>query len=213
MNIESSRVTLLVLLIVLIGIAPTSLANITDKTIVTKNQNDVAVVDNEANGRLKKCAPFYKDGIIRTLAKNITHITMTDGTQIVLKAHTELQIDMGDKYSDVISMTLFKGSLRTAPGSIDESNGHYRLHTPVGQVISTGSHFEIDIIDDAVYLSVWTGSLDFIATVGEPAVNIRLGEGQRNSQAMIDAKGQLTQLNEDDGGVIESYLSEIDERN
>ncbi|MCJ8274399.1 MAG: FecR family protein, partial [Psychrosphaera sp.] len=132
---------------------------------------------------------------ITTLDNSKTQLRMTDGTMIALKTHSELQIDTGDGYSNVISMTLFKGSLRTVPGSIDTTNGHYRLKTPVGKVISTSAHFEVDIIDDAVYLSVWTGSLDFIATVGKPAVNIRLGEGQRHSQAKINAKGQLTLLN------------------
>ncbi|NQZ08365.1 MAG: FecR domain-containing protein [Algicola sp.] len=173
MNLESNLVTRLVLLFTLTIFASMALAN----------------------NSVKRCRPIFKDGVIKTLAQSKTQLKMTDGTMIALKAHSELQIDMGDGYSNVISMTLFKGSLRTVPGSIDETSGHYRLKTPVGKVISTSAHFEVDIIDDAVFLSVWTGSLDFVATVGKPAVNIRLGEGQGYSHAKIDAKGLLTLLN------------------
>ncbi|NQZ08366.1 MAG: FecR domain-containing protein [Algicola sp.] len=201
MNIESSLATRLVLLITLIVLTPTALAaNIIGKesigkTIIAKGQVYLVGVDSKKTNRLRRRAPIYQGDVITTLDDSKAQLRMTDRTMIALKAHSELHIERHDEHSGVISMTLTKGSLRTVPGSIDTIYGNYQLKTPVGKVISTSGHYEVDIINEDVYLSVWTGTLDFAITVGDTGDNVRLGEGQGHSHAKIDAKGQLTLLN------------------
>lgn len=195
MNIESNLVIRLVLLFTLTAFAPVTLADIIGKTIIAKGQVISVGIDNKKTNHLKRRAPIYQGDVITTLDNSKAQLRMTDGTLIALKAHSELHIEHHDEHSGVITMALVKGSLRTVPGSINTTNGNYQLKTPVGKVISTGGHYEVDIIDEAVYLSVWTGTLDFAISVGEPDVNVRLGEGEGYSHAKINGSGQLTLLN------------------
>ena len=200
MNIEFSLVTRLVLLITLIAFTPTALAASTGKesigkTIIAKGQVYSVGVDSKKTNHLRRRAPILKGDVITTLDDSKAQLRMTDGTMIALKAHSELHIERHDEYSGVISMTLAKGRLRTVTGSIETIYGNYQLKTPVGNVISTGGHYEVDIINEDVYLSVWTGTLDFTITVGDTGDNVRLGEGQGHSHAKINPKGQLTLLN------------------
>ena len=201
MNIESSLVTRLVLLITLIVFTPMALAAASTgkesigKTIIAKGQVYSVGVDSKKTTRLRRRAPIYQGDVITTFDNSKAQLRMADGTMIALKAHSELHIERHDEHSGIISMTLVKGSLRTVPGSINTIYGNYQLKTPVGKVTSTGGHYEVDIINDAVYLSVWMGTLDFAISVGEPDVNVRLGEGEGYSHAKINVKGQLTLLN------------------
>ena len=184
-----------VLLFLIIFTSETLAKDPAGKTMLTRG--DVkAISSEEALQRLlKRRSVIFTDDKVITGQESRTQLRMTDGSMIAIKENTELIIDEYkfniENEPDSVVLNLVQGGLRSITGAIKAEKGQYKLKTPIGSIGIRGTHYEVVIMGDIVWIGVWDGAIDVTLTSGEGEL-LSLGAGENYSYASIDSSGFIT---------------------
>lgn len=199
MKFPVSFVPLFILSSLLLALSPLAVSaeSMAGKTMLAVGKVE-ANNDNKIR-KLKRRAPVYSQEIVTTGGKARAQIRMSDGGLIALKANSTLAI-ADYQYSEEtgqgsVVMELVKGGLRSVTGNIKAKSGDYQLKTPVGSIGIRGTHYEVEVVGEEMFVAVWDGAIDVKVEVGEFAgTQISFGEGEDYSYATIDTRGKVTRM-------------------
>lgn len=167
------------------------------KTIMVRGSVLASGVDPEQQRPLKRRDTVFNVDHITTGNASKAQFSMTDGGLIALKENSELSI--GNYQFDELtqqgsaSIELLKGGLRSISGVIKKNGGSYNIKTPVGSIGIRGTHFEIQLVDNDVFLAVWDGAIDLTMTNQNV---ISLGGNEDFSFAQVTAAGEVLMTSE-----------------
>jgi hypothetical protein len=185
-------------LILLPNLVDSAFANeVAGKTMVARGKVQAQQETADNSRKLKRRSPIYSNEIVTTGPDSKAQLRMTDGGMIALKQNSQLQISDYEFSSDngrgSVVMELVKGGLRSVTGAIKAESGDYKLKTPVGSIGIRGTHYEVELVGDTIWVAVWDGAVDLDITSGESAGStLSLGDGEGYSYASIDATGKVT---------------------
>lgn len=188
------------------------------KTLVARGE--VTALDpklaTSSKRKLKRRSEVFSNDVVNTGEKSKAQLHMADGGLIALKQNSELVISNysfnQDGQKDNVVMELVKGGLRSVTGKIKTSNGDYNLKTPVGSIGIRGTHYEVELVSDKMFVAVWDGAVDVSLQVGEQAGELlSLGDGADYSFASIDAAGNVEQFIEPPENFNSGMTVETDE--
>ncbi|MFT4924371.1 MAG: hypothetical protein ACI8WB_000449, partial [Phenylobacterium sp.] len=175
--------------------------NIAGKTIIAQGHVTAATVTTSKTQtsdqrQLKRRSPIFNVDVVKTDINSKTQLRMIDGGMIALKANSELLIsnyafDAKQQQGSVV-MELLKGGLRSVTGAIKANKGTYQLTTPLGTIGVRGTHYELELLDDSLYLAVWDGAIDVSLNVKGQAKELSLGDNEKYAYASINAFGDIT---------------------
>ena len=163
------------------------------KTIVAIG--NVNAKDSQALRTLKRRSPIYRTDIVSTGHDSNTQLRMIDGALLSLQEQTQLsvvdyQFDQTNNQGNV-GLSLIKGGLRTITGILKGANGNYKMQTPVASIGVRGTHYEAEMLQGDLYLSVWDGIIDVNVTVGDVQKNFSIGNGQDFNFAIVRSNGTV----------------------
>lgn len=133
----------------------------------------VASNQGQADRILKRRSVIMQGDVINTGTKGRVQIRMKDGAMLALQEQSVFRID---KYhykgkedgSENAAFKLLKGGMRTITGVIGRKNKeNYSLQTPVGTIGIRGTHFAVQIKDNALFGGVVDGAVVFSNSTGE----------------------------------------------
>ena len=167
------------------------------KTMFTKGKVNAISAEQEEVRPLKRRSTVFVNDIVTTGPLSKTQLRMTDGSMIAMKENSELVIaeykfgNEGDKGSVVLD--LVQGGLRSITGAIKADKGDYQLKTPIGSIGIRGTHYEVEILNDIVWIAVWDGAIDVELALGVNAGSIlSLGTEEQYSYASINQNGTVS---------------------
>lgn len=165
------------------------------KTIIASGE--VKAADQNKVRQLSRRSPVYKVDLVSTAPDSQAQFKMIDGGILALQANTQLEIAsyQYDQKSNTGSavMNLLSGGLRTISGKIKSYNGNYQLNTPVGSIGVRGTHYEVEIVGDEMFLAVWDGAIDFTSSKTQQVSSF--GDGEHFNFAKIEqSSGKVTGL-------------------
>ncbi len=165
--------------------ANASESELAGKTIIASG--DVNAFTPEDKRTLSRRSPIYKIDKVTTADDSQAQFKMIDGGIVALQANTELEIasyqyDQETNTGSAV-MNLISGGLRTISGKIKSYNGNYTLNTPAGSIGVRGTHFEVEILGDELFLAVWDGAVDF--KVSRTGKLFSFGENENFNYAKI----------------------------
>lgn len=116
---------------------------------------------------------------------------------IAMKENSELVIaeyNFGSENGkDSVVLDLVQGGLRSITGAIKAEKGDYKLKTPIGSIGIRGTHYEVQISNETVWIAVWDGAIDVELTLGlKSGTILSLGVGENYSYVSIDKNGVIT---------------------
>lgn len=167
------------------------------KTMIARGPVEALSSDEQSTRKLRRRSPIYGSDTVTTGAKGKAQLRMRDGGMIALKENSELFIE-DYNFSDAngrgnVVMELVKGGLRSVTGSLKAESGDYKLKTPVGSIGIRGTHYEVEIVGNTIWVAVWDGAVDLDITSGQQAGStLSLGQDEGYSYASIDADGEVT---------------------
>ena len=163
------------------------------KTIMAKGQ--VTANDQQTQRELARRSPIYTADLVTTGQLSATQLRMTDGALLSMQASSELAISRYDfnpqDRKGTVSMSLLKGGLRTVTGALQQSSDSYKLVTPVASIGVRGTHYEVELINDELYLAAWEGFIDIEVTAGSLGQRFSLGPTMAHSFAIIGVGGSV----------------------
>lgn len=170
---------------------------------------------NEQARKIKRRSLIYSDEVVSTGQKSKAQLRMTDGGMIALKENSELIISEY-QYSDEngrgsVAMELLKGGLRSVTGAIKAERGDYNLKTPVGSIGIRGTHYELEIVDNQLFIAVWDGAIDLTVDTEGGEESVSFGEGEDFSFGVITEEGEITELLEAPENFDDGHSSDTEE--
>jgi hypothetical protein len=163
------------------------------KTIMAKGQ--VTAKDQQTQRELARRSPVYTADLVSTGQLSATQLRMTDGALLSIQASSELAIARYDfnpqDRQGSVSMSLLKGGLRTVTGALQQTSDSYKLVTPVASIGVRGTHYEVELINDELYLAAWEGIIDIEVTAGSLGQRFSLGPSMAHSFAVIRVGGSV----------------------
>lgn len=189
----------LTVIALLVGSGLAHSADMAGKTMLVVGAVNASDIQSNVKRKLKRRSAIYGQDIITTGEKAKTQLRMSDGGLLALKANSELKI-ADYQYSDEsgkgsVVMELVKGGLRSVTGNIKSQDGDYKLKTPVGSIGIRGTHYEVELVADEMFIAVWDGAVDVSIDVGAQAGSqVAFGEGEAYSYASISSAGKVTML-------------------
>ena len=160
-------------------------------TIIAKGE--VSAFDAEQNTRaIKRREVVYDVDTIITDVNSKAQFRFTDGGLLAMKEDSRLLISSycyneGAENNEV-SMALLKGGLRSITGAIKANEGTYELKVPMGSIGIRGTHFELELVEDELYVAVWDGAIDVYLTPAS-APSFSLGRGEKFSFGFVNSSG------------------------
>ncbi|MFQ3220775.1 MAG: hypothetical protein ACI96W_003154 [Paraglaciecola sp.] len=207
-------ITLLLSVALISLLNPLAAEEMAGKTMMTKGDVRATETTSSTERTLKRRSPIYTADSVKTDAQSKAQLRMTDGGMIALKENSELLISSYDFNADdqtgSVVMELFKGGLRSVTGAIKSDKGNYQLKTPIGSIGIRGTHYEIEIIQDEVFIAVWDGAVDVSIDISGKQQETSLGEGEDFAYAKIDESGEVTELLEPPENFNEGHSSDPD---
>ncbi|NTS75728.1 FecR domain-containing protein [Catenovulum sp. SM1970] len=169
------------------------------KTIIARG-DVIASSTTEDERALKRRSPIYDVDTVITGDDSRAQLRMADGGLVALQANTQLEIaeyefdEKANKGKAV--MKLLSGGIRTVTGKLKRENGDYKLETPVGSIGIRGTHYEVELIGDELFVAVWDGAIDLSLTIQGQNVEFSLGESADFNYMKVDTQGQITTFTE-----------------
>jgi len=163
------------------------------KTIVARGQ--VNAKNLQQSRKLIRRSPVYLLDTVATGSNSNTQLRMIDGGLLSLQQQTQLivaayQFDQETNEGSV-SLNLLKGGLRTVTGALKTGVDQYKMQTPVASIGVRGTHYEAELVQGSLYLSVWDGAIDVQVTVGSKPMKFSLGEHEDYKFAIVHANGEV----------------------
>lgn len=163
------------------------------KTIVARGQ--VEAKNQQDSRKLNRRSPIFSADTVITGENSNTQLRMIDGGLLSLQQQTQLVVEnyQYDQVNDEgsITLNLLKGGLRTVTGALKKSGNRYTMQTPIASIGVRGTHFEAELEQGDLYLSVWQGVIDVGVTVGNDPIKFSLGEGENFNFAIVRAGGTV----------------------
>ncbi|WP_111979767.1 FecR family protein [Algibacillus agarilyticus] len=166
------------------------------KTLIARG--DVTATSTETVRKLKRRSPLFIKDEINTGDQSKTQLRMKDGGMLSLSSNTSLKIDEYDFSDPSVKqnsiMTLVSGGIRAVSGKLKSESGNYQLNTPVGSIGIRGTHYEVRIVDEQLFLAVWDGAIDFEFNSNTDTPGFSLGENENFDFAVIGKNGDVQPL-------------------
>jgi len=166
------------------------------KTLLTNG----SVLGKRAEGDviLKRRSIIYEKDEIHVGADSKAQFRMIDKALISLHENSILQIkkyqykEGGGRNSALLE--LISGGLRTITGAIGKNNKKaYELRTPLATIGIRGTHYEVQIVPNGMYVSVWEGVIILRSRL-KGGCNILLGTNKPYQFVFIDRLGNCRGL-------------------
>ncbi len=166
------------------------------KTMITKGKVIAVSSEQEEVRPLKRRSAVFVNDIVTTGPSSKTQLRMTDGSMIAMKENSKLVIaeyNFGNKDNkDSVVLDLVQGGLRSITGAIKADKGDYQLKTPIGSIGIRGTHYEVEIVNNTVWIAVWDGAIDVQLALGINAGSVlSLGLGEDFSYASVGQNGSV----------------------
>ena len=166
------------------------------KTLLTSG----SVKSVRASGEvvLKRRSVIFEKDEIHVGNDSKAQFRMIDKALISLYENSVLKIEKyqfeeGNKTNSVL-MDLLKGGLRTITGAIGKNDKKaYELRTPLATIGIRGTHFEVNIVANGMYVSVWDGVIILRSRL-KGGCNILLGSNKPYQFVFIDRLGNCRGL-------------------
>jgi len=144
---------------------------------------------------LKRRSSIFQTDVVSTGNESNTQLRMVDGALLSLQEHTQLTV-VEYQFNKVtnkgsVGLSLVEGGLRTITGLLNGGEGNYNLQTPVASIGVRGTHYEAELIDGDLFLSVWDGIIDVNVTVGSVDNKFSIGNNQDYSFAIVRSDGSV----------------------
>lgn len=176
-------------------------AEVAGRVIMAKGQ--VTAINSEGSSRsISRRDKVFASDIIKTGANSQAQIRFIDKALLALKANSEINIkayhfpDTEKQQDGQVLMKLVKGGFRTLSGSIGKgSKSAYKVETPVASIGIRGTHYEIELVEQDMFLAVWDGTIDVYPQQSpQDSVGFGLGEDFSFGKVPVDGKviGLLT---------------------
>ena len=169
------------------------------KTIMVKGGVTALDISKNSQRSLKRRDPIFGFEKVLTESEGRAQFAMVDGGLLSVKPNSEVQIasyqydETTKKGSAVIE--LVKGGLRSISGQIKQHGGDYQIKTPVGSIGIRGTHFELELVDDEMFIAVWDGTIELTMDGPQGLESpIAFGADQPFSFGKISADGDVTQF-------------------
>ena len=193
MKYSSFVISLSIVLFILVMTVPSFAEETAGKTIVARGQVDAKNL--QQSRKLIRRSPIYLLDTVATGTDSNTQLRMIDGGLLSLQQQTQLmvsayQFDQATSEGSV-SLNLLKGGLRTVTGALKAGADQYKMQTPVASIGVRGTHYEAELVQGSLYLSVWDGAIDVQVTVGSKPIKFSLGEYENYNFAIIHANGEV----------------------
>lgn len=163
------------------------------KTIMAKG--DVLANDQRSERKLVRRSPIYAIDLITTGQVSATQLRMKDGGLLSMQASSELAISdyvyNHNSHQGTVRMSLLKGGLRTVTGALQQTSDNYKLVTPVASIGVRGTHYEVELIKDDLFVGAWDGVIDIQVTVGQLRPQFSLGPTLDYRFAVVRADGSV----------------------
>jgi len=166
------------------------------KTLLTNG----SVKGKRATGEvvLKRRSIIFEKDEIHVGKDSKAQFRMSDQALISLQANSVLKIEKyqfqeGNSANSVL-MELLSGGLRTITGAIGKNDKKaYELRTPLATIGIRGTHFEVNIVTNGMYVSVWDGVIVLRSRL-KGGCNILLGNNKPYQFMFIDRLGNCRGL-------------------
>ncbi|HIO92689.1 MAG TPA: hypothetical protein EYG68_07575 [Leucothrix mucor] len=166
----------------------------TDKTLgkTILARGSVTADRNNAREALKRRSPIFREDILRSGTNARAQFRMVDNALINLQENSVLRLRKYELKSasggGSVVMELISGGLRTITGTIGKKNKKdYQLRTPAATIGIRGTMYEVEIVDDGMYVGAWSGSIDIHSYSGR--CDISLGNRAKGRFALITNQG------------------------
>ncbi|TWX53679.1 FecR domain-containing protein [Colwellia hornerae] len=180
--------------IILLSVTSTlQAANNAGKTIVAKGYVNAEIDQNIRN--LTRRSPIFTEDIVKTGASSAAQLRMIDGGLLSISSDSQLAINHYDfnesSKEGRVAMTLLKGGLRTVTGALNKATNNYKMQTPVASIGVRGTHYQVQLLDDDLYLATWQGIIDIDVLAGSEKMHFSLGPTLAYKFAIVRADGRV----------------------
>ena len=155
-----------------------------------------AISENGEMRKLKRRDSIFSHEVIKTGSASRVQIRFIDNALLTLKENSELNIkayvynEVNEKDNQVL-MELVAGGFRTLTGKIGKGNKEaYKVVTPVASIGIRGTHYDVQISLDKIYVGVWKGGIALKTEQG----SFDLGMNANFDFAEISSSGNFTGL-------------------
>lgn len=136
--------------------------------VVLITDGEVNASNSDGQRALERRSSVYVDDVVSTGEGALAQFRMIDGALVALSENSQWSIESyeyaEDDEEDSVSMKLLKGGLRTISGKAGKNKPEsYKLDTPVASIGIRGTHYEVDIINDALIVGVLDGEISIFA--------------------------------------------------
>ena len=179
------------------------------RTILTKGQVGAQNTQTQASRTLKRRAPVYLVDNVTTGQDSRTQLSMVDGGMITMKSNSNLLISQYDfnpqTQEGSVALELIKGGFRSISGSLKAASGNYTVKTPVASIGIRGTHYEIQLVDDELFIAVWDGQVELILPNNKTQ---SLGADSAFSFARVSSMGEVKTLTQVPAVFEQGYSSD-----
>ncbi|WP_230961350.1 FecR domain-containing protein [Psychrosphaera haliotis] len=165
------------------------------KTIMSRGDVQAFDARSQESRPLKRRAPIFSVDKVITKETGRAQFSMSDGGLLSIKPNSEVFIssyayDPESKQGSAV-IELVKGGLRSISGQIKKHGGDYQVKTPVGSIGIRGTHFELAMVNDDMFIAVWDGAIDLMSN---DESTVSFGQDEAFSFGKVSMDGTITEL-------------------
>lgn len=165
------------------------------KTIMSRGDVQAFDARSQKSRPLKRRAPIFSVDKVITKETGRAQFSMSDGGLLSIKPNSEVFIssyayDPESKQGSAV-IELVKGGLRSISGQIKKHGGDYQVKTPVGSIGIRGTHFELAMVNDDMFIAVWDGAIDLMSN---DESTVSFGQDEAFSFGKVSMDGTITEL-------------------
>ncbi len=166
------------------------------KTLLTRGE----VFANRANAKvpLKRRSIIFEKDEVHVGNEGRAQLRMIDQALISLQENSILQIKnyrfQKGRGDNSAILELLSGGLRTITGAIGKGNKKaYELRTPLATIGVRGTDYEVEIVNNGMFVAVWDGVIRLRAHL-KSGCNMKIGRSQAYRFVFIDKSGRCKGL-------------------
>jgi hypothetical protein len=162
------------------------------KTIIARGEVYALPPTAKETRRLRRRSPVFQGDSITTGIDSKTQIRFKNGGMFALRDQSELTIKQASPADSSVAVIFRKGGIRIVLS--DTAKGLHKLSMPRATIDTQYAHYQIEIVDDQVYVALWDGkiALDLMADGVGNAIDLNTDKG--HAFVKINPHGKLTHL-------------------